>query len=435
MLLARVRLMSQPASVFLPLAVSGFLMSFAQHIITAGITRQSDPEISLAAYGITLPLSILIEAPVIVLLSVSNALVKDLHSYRLLRNFTIWLGLFLSALQALIAFTPLSDLLFRTLLDLPPAVADAAKVGFAWLIPWHICIAWRRFLQGILINQGLTAPIGWGTTLRLMTLLAAVFVGVFYSLGIGVAIATCSLSLSVLVEALYTTWWARKVIPRLPTQSDAPPLTFRGMLQIYWPLSIQSLLGHCLKPIIAGALSRGATAEASLAAWPVAYGTVSLFLSPITMLQQLAIAARNEERKVTLHFSVLVGGCTTLVLVLFAFTPLGGLYLTEIIGLHEPTLGLAVWVLRLMVPLPLLITAQNWLSGSLVRAQQTLPVQHAVLADVLGVTAFIYPTTLLLTVPGSTLAPIAVCIGMVLEVLILFRALKHRWRWEGGQVA
>lgn len=417
--------MSRTASIFFPLAISGFLMSFAQHIITAGITRLSDPEISLAAYGVALPLSVFIESPVIVLLSVANALVKDKQSYAVVSRFTIWLGLGVTAVQAVIAFTPLSDLLFRHLIGLPPEVAEATRVGFAWLIPWHLCIAWRRFLQGILINQGLTGPIGWGTTLRLVTLLTAVAIGVLFSLGSGVAIATFGLSLSVLAEAVYTTWWGRKVVPELAERSEAAPLTLGELNRFFWPLAVQALLGNCLKPVVSGALARSVAAGPSLAAWPVAYGTVGLFLAPITMLQQMAIAAPEGEQQSTLHFSMLVGGSISLCLGLFGFTPLGGSYLSGVIGLPEPALGMAVWILRLLAPLPLLITAQNWLSGTLVRVRRTTAVQQAVLADLAGVTFFIYPAVMLLGVPGSVLAPLAIGGGMALEVFMLYRALKQ----------
>ena len=76
-----------------PLAASWILMGLELPIVSAIMARLADPKISLAAYGgIVFPLSMIVEAPIIMLLSASTALCKDRQSYQLLRRFMIRIG-------------------------------------------------------------------------------------------------------------------------------------------------------------------------------------------------------------------------------------------------------------------------------------------------------------------------------------------------------
>ena len=78
------------------------------------IARLPDPKYNLAAHGVAFAFAILIEAPVIMLMSASTALVEDAGSYRKLRNFanTLNIGSTLMLLVALIP--PVFDFVMRT---------------------------------------------------------------------------------------------------------------------------------------------------------------------------------------------------------------------------------------------------------------------------------------------------------------------------------
>ena len=91
-----------------PLAASWLLMSAEGSAVSAIVARLADPEINLAAYGgVVFPLSLIIESPIIMLLSASTALSKDWDSYLKLKRFMMRAGALLTTLHVLIAFTPL----------------------------------------------------------------------------------------------------------------------------------------------------------------------------------------------------------------------------------------------------------------------------------------------------------------------------------------
>jgi hypothetical protein len=94
-----------------PLAASWILMAMELPAVSAVMARLPQPRISLAAYGgIVFPLSMIVEAPIIMLLSASTALSKDKRSFALLRRFMFRLGAALTAIHLLVALTPLYGL-------------------------------------------------------------------------------------------------------------------------------------------------------------------------------------------------------------------------------------------------------------------------------------------------------------------------------------
>ena len=97
-----------------PLAASWLLMGLELPLISAVVARLPRPEIGLAAYGgVVFPLALLIEAPVIMLLSASTALSRDARAYATGRRVMRVLGGGFTALHALVAVSPLYDVLLR----------------------------------------------------------------------------------------------------------------------------------------------------------------------------------------------------------------------------------------------------------------------------------------------------------------------------------
>ena len=73
---------------WLPLAATWLMMSMEGPFIAAIIARLPDPKFNLAAFGVAFSFALVIEAPVIMIMSASTALVKDSFSFKKLRNFT-----------------------------------------------------------------------------------------------------------------------------------------------------------------------------------------------------------------------------------------------------------------------------------------------------------------------------------------------------------
>ncbi|MDH5562227.1 MAG: hypothetical protein OEY91_01200, partial [Nitrospirota bacterium] len=151
-----------------PLAGSWLLMGVELLLVAATVSRLADPKIHLAAYGgVVFPLSLLIEAPIIMVLVASTALCKDWPAYCLMRNFILTVGGGLTLVHMTLAFTPLYGVVVETLLGAPPSIWEPARLGLQVMTPWTMAIAVRRFYQGMVIRVSRTRLVGVGTLLRL----------------------------------------------------------------------------------------------------------------------------------------------------------------------------------------------------------------------------------------------------------------------------
>lgn len=264
---------------YLPLAASGLLMTLQQPVVTWGIARTVDAGTALAAYGVALNIAVLLESPVQMLLPTANAVVRDWQSYRLLRRFTIFIGLALSGLLFLVPLSPLGPLAVSRLIGAPPAVAQQVFPTLLVMAVWPLAVGWRRFYQGLLIRYGHTRAVGYATACRLLTIAVVVTLAIGRHDLPGAFVGGLALMAGAVVEAAVVT--ARALFAmraglqnrgrtRLgETGSDemrspiGDPSTgsgyrFATLARFYSPLAATSVLTIVTWPLIAAGISRTA---------------------------------------------------------------------------------------------------------------------------------------------------------------------------------
>ncbi|CAN5225778.1 hypothetical protein BH23VER1_BH23VER1_37340 [soil metagenome] len=206
-----------PRAIFLfwlPLALQWIMMALEGPFLAAVIARLADPTFNLAAYGVAFAFAILVESPVIMLMSASTALVEDAASYRKLRAFATGLNVLSSALLVALLFPPVFDLVLRSGLGLPTPVADLVYGSLWILLPWPAAIGYRRFLHGILIRSGLTRRVMYGTLIRLGGMAGTGLLLAGTGLP-GAWVGAGALSTGVVLEAIAARYMSRGVIRRL----------------------------------------------------------------------------------------------------------------------------------------------------------------------------------------------------------------------------
>jgi len=380
-------------SAWWPLAASWLMMGLELPAVGAVMARLPDPSIHLAAYGgVVFPLSLVIEAPIIMLLAASTALSKDLESYVRLRRFMVQSALALGLLHALVALTPLYEIVVDAVLGIPVEIQGPARTGMILMIPWTPMIAYRRFQQGILIRFGRSRAVGIGTALRLGT--NALVLATGYHVGgiSGIAVGTAAVSAGVIAEAIYAGIAVRPIL-RGPLR-DAPPvavpLTTGRLLRFYVPLAITPLfvmLGH---PIVSAAVSRMPRAIDSLAVWPVLNGLVFTLRSLGFAFNEVVVVKLDDPecRSSLRRFALLLGGAVTFGLLLVTVTPLSGVWFARVSALAPELSRLAgrgLWIALLM---PAFSVVQSYFQGHLVHVHRTREVTEAVVLY-LGLTALI----------------------------------------------
>lgn len=416
---------------WVPLALSWVMMSIASPIVNAGISRLPDPALNLAAYGLTTDIAVLVESPIIMILSASVSLIRGRASYRLLTQFTLHLTVLLTLLGVLVYYTPVYDVLFLRVLGLPPAVADAAHPSLQVMLLWPLAIGWRRLYQGILIQRGQTRLVTYGTLFRLATLALVVWVGVTIGALPGALIGGLAMAASVIVEMLVIVVWALPVVRQdvLPVADEGPKLadgrrmSYGAFLRFYLPLATTDTMRVLTRPVTIAGIARAGSSTLSLAAWPPAFGLVMLLSSSVMALQEIVLARLNDDasRRRLALFCLAVGAVFTGLLVLLTFTSLADWYFRTMLRLPPDVEALAIPAARIMAPLPLLFAARNYGRGVLIGRRQSGRVQSAMTLNLMALIVLLTLGGWANGWPGALVAAGATLGAQVIEVFALQR--------------
>ncbi|MFZ6026089.1 MAG: hypothetical protein ACOYYS_00120 [Chloroflexota bacterium] len=373
-----------------PLAASWLFMAAELPAISAVAARLADPKIHLAAYsGVVFPLILIIESPIIMLLSASTALSKDWASYRLIYRFMMITSAVLTGLHALVAFTPLYEPVARTLFGAPAEIVEPGRIGLMIMLPWTWTIAYRRFQQGLLIRFGQSRLVGVGTAVRLVTDGIVLFAG--YTLKLpGIVVMTLAVASGITAEAIYAGIAVRPLHHPAGALRQAAPvepaLTLRAFLNFYFPLVMTSFIWLLTPPITSAAINRMPQAIASLAAWSPLTGLVFMLRSLGNAYNEVVVALLDEQGSspnLRRFVWVLVLAGTAIVL-FFVLTPFAGFWFGRLSALDSELAGLAVSGLWLALPLPALTVLQSWFQGGLMHARKTAGISESVVLYLVG---------------------------------------------------
>jgi len=367
-----------------PLAASWLLMSAETPTMSAVVARLADPEIHLAAYGgVVFPLALIIEAPIVMLLSASTALSKDWPSYRKVWKFMMTTSAGLTALHLLVAFTPLYYVIVRGLLSVPEEIIEPARIGLIIMTPWTWSIAYRRFHQGVLIRFGHSRQVSIGTAVRLGTDLVMLLAGYLIGSIPGIIVASSTVIAGVIAEAVYIGIVVRPVLKYelRPAKLISEPLTSRAFTAFYFPLVLTSLLSFLAQPITSAAVSRMPLPVESLAAWSAISGLIFSLRSLGLAFNEVVVALLEEagSYKALRRFAERLALLTSLLVLLFNVTPLSGFWFLRFTSFPLPLATLAQQSMWLALPLPALAAAQSWFQGIILHKRKTQAISEAVI--------------------------------------------------------
>jgi hypothetical protein len=353
-----------------PLALSWLCMAIELPLITAVIGRMADFKVQMAAVSsIAFPLALLIEGPVIMLLSASTALCRDRQSFQQVRRYALIMGVALSGLHALVCLPALYGPITDSWLAAQPDVAAAAFPALLALIPWTVAIAYRRFHQGRLIRAEKGAGVTQGTLIRLFT--DCVVLALCYSYDVpGALTAGLALSAGVTAEAFFIGWVVQPCIAALPDSKDTgrAPLQLSGFIRFYAPLALTPILGFLALPLGSAAMNRMPNSLDSLAVWQALHGIVFIPRSMALAYNEVVIRLCEIPGSVPrlMRFTRLLGFANTALLAIFALSPWGQTLFRVLFDMPPTLAALGAAGLLLSLPQPGLLAGQALHLGLLV---------------------------------------------------------------------
>jgi hypothetical protein len=406
-----------------PLAASSIFMSAEMPIINAGIARTPDYKAALAGFGIAFSLAIFTEAPIIMLISTAAALAKDRPSFKLIERFTLQLGIFVTALHGVLAFTPLYDVVVRDWMGVPTAVADAALPAFRILIVWPAPIGWRRFHQGLLIRLRRTSFISVATIARLSITATVTFFTIFVWQWGGNYAGATAVVLAVLVETALITLVTRPIAASVLSAEAQTTLTYGRLFNFHWPLMVMSALSIIAQPLVSTGLARAPFPTESLASWPSVWGLIMLISGLCQSLQETTITFAENAYALSRvrRFGLTIGCIASALVAVLAFTPLGDWYLGQVIALRDDVRAFANAVLSWMVCYPFLMAIELMLRGLLIRQNRTPAVRLAMGCYVVVLGAALTLGVTLGLGTGVQVAAVAYNLAILSEIVLLAR--------------
>jgi hypothetical protein len=412
------------------------IMAVEGPFLAALIARLPGPTHNLAAYGVAFAIAILVEAPVIMMLSASTALVDSWRAFRRLRTFAHSLNAGITAVMLVVLVPPVYRIITGTLMGLDQEVARLTYVSLWLLLPWPAAIGYRRFYQGLLIRAGLTRRVAYGTVIRLAAMAATALLLVAFTRMSGAWIGAAALSAGVCGEALASRIMAagtRRALQEHPPHGETlPPVpSYAQIGTFYAPLAMTMVLTMAASPMVTFFMGTAKHPLESLAVLPVVNSLVFIFRTPGVSFQEAAVAILGQGRhnlRPVLRFSVMLAVTTTVGLALLVWTPLAALWLGGVAGLSPELMDFARTAARVLILMPALGALQSLQRALMIDVRSTRPVTGATVAELAGIAIVLFLTVRELGMTGATAAALAIFLGRLAGNLYLappsLRALR-----------
>jgi hypothetical protein len=377
------------ARFWLPLEATWLMMAVEGPFLAAVIARLPFPKENLAAFAVATALAWIVESPIIMMLSASNALVRDGVAYRKLRRFSSVLNAAVTVVMAALIAPPVFDFIAQGIMGLSPDIARLAGRSMIFLVLWPGAIGFRRFYQGILISDGRPQAVTWGTVIRLSTMAAT---GLCFALVFrlpGASVGAGALGAGVIAEGAASWFMARPTVRRLRRQTDAEcefgrSLTQAKVLRFYAPLALTSVLSFFINPLTTFFLARGRMPLESLAVLPIIVGLAFVFRTAGIAMQEVVIALAGdacENHRVLARFTLKLGLISTATLAVVVYTPFATFWYGTVSGLSPDLAVFALLPGGLLVLLPFLESVLAYERGILVKSHRTAPISVAIAAQ------------------------------------------------------
>jgi hypothetical protein len=295
---------------------------------------------------------------------------------------------------------------------------------------WSAAIAWRRFLQGVLIRFKQTKKVTIGTAIRLFASGGTVISLALWGEWPGVYVGTCAWMVGVLAEAIYATIAVRPLLRnQLAPDSAAASgdvLTYKELLSFHLPLAGTSVLVLLVQPMVTFSLARLDQPTQSLAAWPIVFQITLISRAAALALPEVVIALSEGEKtfRPIRRFAFGLSAVITVLMTIFILTPLAGIYLFNVQDVTQAVGELARSGLALFIPLPGLAVLISWLRGLLIHRRKTKFINVGMGLNVLTTIA-ILGGGMMLQWPGIGTAAVALSVASLVELIYLWWRIRN----------
>jgi hypothetical protein len=189
-----------------PLAITTILRQTTRPMLNAGIAAAMLARASLAAWPVVWGFTVLIAGPAWSLQQLSTALVVDKGAYHRVRNFALALSAIMSAILAVVAFTPLYSGVMGGIYNLSPALQQLALPAMRIMVVYPLIMGAQGLLRGVLIRSGCTGDVRTAMAINVITVGATLVLGVLASSMTGTMLAAVATLTGSITEFAWLRW-------------------------------------------------------------------------------------------------------------------------------------------------------------------------------------------------------------------------------------
>lgn len=408
-------------AIYVPLALSWIMMAAEMPICTRFVNSLPDNRIQTAALLVLLSIALFIESPVIDLLATSTTLAKTRSHFESIRRFTVWLMAWTGVVHLLIAATPLFDFMMLGVLGQSREVAEAVRIPMLIMVPWSPAIGWRRHVQGVLIRNGVTKPIGLGTGVRVSTIIVVCLAGYLTHRIPGAQVAALALTSSVVAEAVFIHVAGLRALGNMEWQpEDETRLGRKELLAFHLPLTFSTMVMLTAMPATSSALGHSPDRILAMNSWQVSIALAFLLRTMTFALPEVVIANWRSGRDswLLVRFCLGVGVSLSGLMLVLGFSGLDKVFFTQVTRADWEVANGAHVAFLACAALPTLTALTSYVKGVMTAERVTSSRLYATLSSV-AVLVLILIVGVKSSWPGVMTAAMALTVSQFVELAIL----------------
>ena len=405
-----------------PLALMWIVMALEMPVINSFVARMPDPKENLAVFGVIFSLALIIEGPIIQMLSAATAVATHYSNYRRLLNFMHAAAIILTFVHLICAIPPVFYFIASNLLNIDSYLIPSAQKAFICMLPWTAAIGYRRMWQGVLIQDGRTVAVTVSMLLRMTVTCAAAMTGYYTGLVPGSLIAAVSLTTGVSAGALFAFLFARRTVVSMEKrETKQATISYKKLLYFYFPLAMTSFITMANRPVLTAGIGRAAEPLESLAVWPVIISFMFLFQGFPLSFQETAISLmKNRENIPKLrNFVIYLSSFTLFFYGAVIFSPLKNIVLKNIMGLKDELIELSMLPLIILMVLTLVTGLIAWLRAVNIKSGRTVNLAYAVFTNFITLFVSVFLLNTFFNMNGAVLAASAYTVSVCAESVFL----------------
>ena len=199
-------------------------------------------------------------------------------------------------------------------------------------------------------------------------------------------------------------------------------VNYKRLLKFFVPLAVTPFFITSIHTLMNAAIARLPYPELSIAVFTIVKGISNAIKAPTRMFMQISVSM-VDSRKSYITASKLVWSLCALFflfLVIIAYTPFGGWFLFNIMGLRDPdTIRFTLLGLRITCFLPIVETLRNFHRGLVISHERTRIVTAGTAVRLMAISLFLFLAVRLQLFSGVVTASLAWTLGIGIEALVV----------------